>query len=79
MWAVGAVWLGGLLVIVLLRPVLGRERLPDVLSRYSSIALAASAGVSMGVELSVSTLPSPILPRFFLALSLAPFLPLFLL
>ncbi|WP_394280330.1 cytochrome c oxidase assembly protein [Microbacterium sp.] len=41
------VWLGGLLVIVLLRPVLGRERLPDVLSRYSSIALAAFVVVAL--------------------------------
>ena len=42
-----AVWLGGLLLIVLLRPVLGRDRLVHVLSRYSSLALAAFVVVTI--------------------------------
>ncbi|MCK6079444.1 cytochrome c oxidase assembly protein [Microbacterium sp. EYE_5] len=42
-----AAWLGGLLLIVLLRPVLGRDRLADVLGRYSSIALAAFVVVTL--------------------------------
>ncbi len=36
-----AVWLGGLLLLVVVRPVLTRVRLADVVARYSSIALAA--------------------------------------
>ncbi|MFB8147437.1 cytochrome c oxidase assembly protein [Microbacterium sp. NPDC057407] len=36
-----AVWLGGLLLLVIVRPVLERPRVPDVIARYSSIALAA--------------------------------------
>lgn len=36
-----AVWLGGLLLLVAVRPVLDRRRIPDVVARYSSIALAA--------------------------------------
>ena len=36
-----AVWLGGLLLLVLVRPVLERAELTTVLQRYSSIALAA--------------------------------------
>ncbi len=42
-----AVWLGGLMLLVLLRPVLGRDRLADVLGRYSSIALAAFIVVAL--------------------------------
>ncbi|WP_405374382.1 MULTISPECIES: cytochrome c oxidase assembly protein [unclassified Microbacterium] len=42
-----AVWLGGLLLLVLLRGSLDRMRLADVLSRYSSIALAAFIVVSI--------------------------------
>ncbi|MFS0865906.1 cytochrome c oxidase assembly protein [Microbacterium sp. 179-B 1A2 NHS] len=42
-----AVWLGGLLLLVLLRPVLERGRLADVLGRYSSIALAAFVVVAL--------------------------------
>jgi cytochrome c oxidase assembly factor CtaG/putative copper export protein len=34
-----AIWLGGLLTLVLLRPVLGAERLAAVLPRYSTVAL----------------------------------------
>ncbi|AYG03507.1 cytochrome c oxidase assembly protein [Gryllotalpicola protaetiae] len=34
-----AVWIGGLLTLVLIRNALGGERLPTVLSRYSSLAL----------------------------------------
>jgi len=36
-----AVWLGGLLLLVIVRPVLERAELATVLQRYSSIALAA--------------------------------------
>ena len=36
-----AVWLGGLLLMVLVRPVLGRARSAAALGRYSSIALVA--------------------------------------
>ncbi|WP_214467369.1 cytochrome c oxidase assembly protein [Microbacterium flavescens] len=36
-----AVWLGGLILMVLVRPLLGRDRLAPVVARYSSIALAA--------------------------------------
>ncbi|WP_127473556.1 cytochrome c oxidase assembly protein [Microbacterium sulfonylureivorans] len=42
-----AVWLGGLILMVLVRPLLGRDRLPPVLSRYSSIALAAFVVVAV--------------------------------
>lgn len=36
-----AVWLGGLVLMVLVRPTLGRDRIAVALTRYSSIALAA--------------------------------------
>ncbi|WP_299089511.1 cytochrome c oxidase assembly protein [uncultured Microbacterium sp.] len=36
-----AVWLGGLLLLIAIRPVLDRRRIPDVVARYSSIALVA--------------------------------------
>ncbi len=36
-----AVWVGGLLLLVVVRPLLSRDRLADVVARYSSIALAA--------------------------------------
>jgi cytochrome c oxidase assembly factor CtaG/putative copper export protein len=36
-----AVWLGGLLLLIAVRPVLDQRRIPDVVARYSSIALAA--------------------------------------
>ena len=42
-----AVWLGGLLLLVIVRPKLSRNELADVLARYSSIALAAFAVVSL--------------------------------
>lgn len=42
-----AVWLGGLLLLVLLRPALGRSALADVLGRYSSLALAAFVVVAV--------------------------------
>ncbi|WP_248239533.1 cytochrome c oxidase assembly protein [Microbacterium kunmingense] len=42
-----AAWLGGLLLLVILRPVLDRSRLTVVLSRYSSIALAAFLVVAL--------------------------------
>lgn len=42
-----AVWLGGLLLMVLIRPILDRDRLADVLARYSSIALAAFLVVAL--------------------------------
>ena len=42
-----AVWLGGLLLLVAIRPVLDRRRIPDVVARYSSIALVAFVLVSV--------------------------------
>lgn len=36
-----AVWLGGLILIVIVRPILGPRRVTDVVGSYSSIALAA--------------------------------------
>ncbi len=36
-----AVWLGGLLLLVVVRPLLNRARIADVVARYSSVALAA--------------------------------------
>ena len=42
-----AVWLGGLILMVLVRPVLGRDRTAVALTRYSSIALAAFIVVAL--------------------------------
>lgn len=42
-----AVWLGGLLLVVIVRPLLGRDRLAAVLARYSSVALAAFVIVAL--------------------------------
>lgn len=42
-----AVWLGGLVLLVVVRPVLGRAGMTGVLGRYSSIALAAFVVVSL--------------------------------
>ena len=42
-----AVWLGGVLLLVALRPRLDRDELADVLGRYSSIALAAFVVVAL--------------------------------
>lgn len=42
-----AVWLGGLVLVVIVRPALTRAQLADVLARYSSIALAAFAVVAV--------------------------------
>ncbi|MGV9194087.1 cytochrome c oxidase assembly protein [Microbacterium sp. MC2] len=42
-----AVWVGGLLLLVVIRPQLDRERFADVLGRYSTIALAAFAVVAL--------------------------------
>ncbi|MFT4052797.1 MAG: cytochrome c oxidase assembly protein [Microbacterium sp.] len=42
-----AVWLGGLLLLVALRPRLKREEMTDVLGRYSSIALASFVVVAL--------------------------------
>ena len=42
-----AMWLGGLLTIVLLKRTLGTERLPIVLARYSSIALVCFIVVAL--------------------------------
>ena len=42
-----AVWLGGLLLLIAVRPVLDRRRIPDVVARYSSIALAAFVVVAV--------------------------------
>ncbi|MGA6127760.1 MULTISPECIES: cytochrome c oxidase assembly protein [unclassified Microbacterium] len=55
-----AAWLGGLLLIVLLRPVLSRDKLVVVLQRYSSIALAAFMVVTLsGVARALIGLVSP--------------------
>lgn len=42
-----AVWLGGLVLMVVVRPVLGRAGIADALTRYSSIALAAFVVVAV--------------------------------
>ncbi|MEH3090093.1 MAG: cytochrome c oxidase assembly protein [Microbacterium arborescens] len=42
-----AVWLGGLLLLVVIRPVVDRAAMVDVVSRYSSIALAAFVVVAV--------------------------------
>jgi putative copper export protein len=42
-----AIWLGGLLLMVIIRPVQSRDRLPSTLARYSSIALGAFAVVAI--------------------------------
>ena len=42
-----AIWLGGLLLMVVIRPVMDRDRLAIVLSRYSSIALASFVVVAI--------------------------------
>ncbi|GAA5195568.1 cytochrome c oxidase assembly protein [Microbacterium jejuense] len=42
-----AVWLGGLLLIVIVRPLQSRERSADTVGRYSSIAIAAFAVVAV--------------------------------
>jgi cytochrome c oxidase assembly factor CtaG/putative copper export protein len=61
-----AAWLGGLLVLVLLRGILGADRLPAVLSRYSTVALvcfvvvAASGYVSAEIRVgSLDRLATP--------------------
>jgi putative copper resistance protein D len=55
-----AVWLGGLLAIVVVRPALGDGRLPAVLSRYSSLALVCFIVVAVSgyasAELRVGSL-----------------------
>jgi putative copper resistance protein D len=42
-----AVWLGGLLLLVVVRPLQSRARVVDTVARYSSIALAAFAVVAL--------------------------------
>ncbi|WP_125133172.1 cytochrome c oxidase assembly protein [Microbacterium sp. 10M-3C3] len=42
-----AVWLGGLVLLVVVRPLLDRDRMADVLLRYSSIAFAAFVVVAV--------------------------------
>jgi putative copper resistance protein D len=42
-----AVWLGGLLLMVMVRPLLDRDRVATVLARYSSVALAAFVIVAL--------------------------------
>lgn len=42
-----AVWLGGLLLMVLVRPLLGRAAMATVVARYSSVALAAFVVVAL--------------------------------
>jgi putative copper resistance protein D len=42
-----AVWLGGLILLVVVRPLLDRDRLATVVARYSSIAIAAFVVVAV--------------------------------
>ena len=42
-----AIWLGGLLLMVVVRPLIGREAIATAMSRYSSIALAAFVVVAI--------------------------------
>nr|WP_274638470.1 cytochrome c oxidase assembly protein [Microbacterium bovistercoris] len=42
-----AVWVGGLVLLVLIRPVMDHDRMVDVVSRYSSIALVAFVVVAV--------------------------------
>lgn len=54
-----AVWVGGLLLLVVIRPQLDRDRLADVLGRYSTIALIAFLVVALsGVARAVVGLVS---------------------
>lgn len=46
-----AVWLGGLVLLVVLRPILARDRIVVVLTRYSSIALVAFVVVAVSGHL----------------------------
>jgi len=55
-----AIWLGGLLTIIVLRPLLGGERLLPVIARYSSLALVSFVVVAasgyISAELRLATL-----------------------
>ncbi|HWI30147.1 MAG TPA: copper transporter, partial [Microbacterium sp.] len=42
-----AVWLGGLILVIVVRPVVSRERIAVILTRYSSIALVAFVVVAI--------------------------------
>ncbi|MEU1973118.1 cytochrome c oxidase assembly protein [Microbacterium sp. NPDC019599] len=42
-----AVWLGGLVLLVVIRPIVGNERIATALARYSSIALASFVVVAI--------------------------------
>ncbi|QAY61732.1 copper transporter [Microbacterium protaetiae] len=42
-----AVWVGGLVLLVIVRPLLDRDRMADVLGRYSSIAIVAFVVVAV--------------------------------
>ncbi len=42
-----AVWLGGLVLLVIVRPMFERDRMADVISRYSSIAIVAYVVVAV--------------------------------
>ncbi len=57
-----AVWLGGLLAVLLLRPVIERARLAVVLSRYSSIALVCFVIVAVSglasAQIRIGTWPA---------------------
>ncbi|QBR73172.1 cytochrome c oxidase assembly protein [Microbacterium sediminis] len=56
-----AVWLGGLVLIVVVRPVLAGDRVRTVLERYSTIALAAFVVVAAsGVLRSLAAIASPL-------------------
>ena len=56
-----AVWLGGLVLLVVVRPVLERDRVRVVLERYSSIALVAFLLVAAsGILRSLAAIASPV-------------------
>ena len=61
-----AVWLGGLVLLVIVRPVIERGALVDTLKRYSTLALAAFAVVAVSgtvrAAVSVETLPNLLSP-----------------
>ncbi|WP_058724162.1 cytochrome c oxidase assembly protein [Curtobacterium luteum] len=61
-----ALWVGGLVMVVLVRPVLGGDRLPLVVGRYSSIALGCFVLVAVSgtasAQIRVGTYPNLLTP-----------------
>ncbi len=61
-----AVWLGGLLLLVIIRPVVARPAMTDVLLRYSSLALVAFVVVAISgtvrAAVSVGSVPNLLSP-----------------